>query len=208
MSVQHRDIPNAQLHEPKNIDSASTKEVYLADGAGSGDWRRITDTEMNFADKTKNLFGWNDISDSLYTSGSPRAIVAATRTQLTNNATAAQTDTSRLGTLWNAGSSLFLINDLNAVYSLRVAMKATAAAAAGTPYIMLIELQSDSGSLVFASSTLTMKGGGSINHLHFNTSFYLGSSINNTNLKLFITPDTNTNIYETGFLLSRTYREV
>jgi hypothetical protein len=195
------------LHEPKDINSAATKEVYLADGAGSGDWRRITDTEMSFSDKTKNLFGWNDISDSLYTSGSPRAIVAATRTQLTNNATAVQTDTSRLGALWNTGSSLFLINDLNAVYNLRVSMKATVAAAAGTPYVMLMELQSDSGSLVFASNTLGMKGGGYVNHLNFTTSFYLGSSINNTNLKLFITPDTNTNIYEIGFLLSRTYKE-
>ena len=207
MSIQHRDIPNAQLHEPKDVDSASNKEVYLADGAGSGEWRRITDSEMNYADKTKNLFGWNDISDSLYTSGSPRAIVSATRTQLTNNATAAQTDTTRLGALWNTGSSLFLINDLNAVYDLRISMKATAAAAAGTPYIMLIEIQSDSGSLVFASNTLGMKGGGYVNHLNFTTSFYLGSAINNTNLKVFITPDTATNIYDIGFLLSRTYKE-
>lgn len=207
MSIQHKDIPNAQLHEPKDINSASTKEAYLADGAGSGDWRRITDTEINYADKTKNLFGWNDISDSLYTSGSPRAITAATRTQLTNNGGAVQTDVSRLGALWNTSTNLFLINDLNAFYTLRISMKATAAAAAGTPYIMLVELQSDSGSLVFSGSTLGMKGGGYVNQLNAVVPFYLGSSINNTNLKVFVTPDTNTNIYDIGFVLKRDYKE-
>lgn len=207
MSIQHRNIPNAQLHEPKNVDSAATKEVYLADGAGSGDWRRITDTEINYADKTANLFGWNDISDSLYTSGSPRAIAATTRTQLTNNGGAAQTDTSRLGALWNTGTNLFLINDLNAFYTLRVSMKATAAAAAGTPYIMLVEVQSDSGSLVFYGNTLTMKGGGYVNQLNAVVPFYLGSAINNTNLKVFVTPDTNVNIYDIGFVLQRDYKE-
>lgn len=181
--------------------------VYFADGTGSGAWRAISDVEINYATKANNLFGWNDISDSLYTSGSPRAIAAATRTQLTNNGNAAQSDITRLGALWNTATNLFLINDLNAMYTLRIAMKATAAAAAGTPYIMLVELQSDSGSLVFSGSTLTMKGGGNVNQLTFVVPFYLGSAINNTNLKVFVTPDTNVNIYDIGFVLRREYKE-
>lgn len=207
MAIQHKNIPNAQLHEPKDISAALTKEVYLADGAGSGDWRRITDTEINYADKTKNLFGWNDISDSLYTSGAPRALVATTRTQLTNNGSAVQTDTSRLGAVWNTATNLFLINDLNSAYELRVSMKATVAAAAGTPYIMAIELESATGPLVFTSTTLIMKGGGGINLLSAIFPFYVGSSINNTNVKCYVTADTATNIYDIGFFLRRTYKE-
>lgn len=38
MSIQHAVIPDAQLHEPKGVISASAGEAYLADGAGSGIW--------------------------------------------------------------------------------------------------------------------------------------------------------------------------
>lgn len=41
MSVQHKDIPNAQLHEPKGINSALADTLYVADGLGSGAWRTL-----------------------------------------------------------------------------------------------------------------------------------------------------------------------
>lgn len=39
MAIQHRDIPDAQLHEPKGVASAASGHVYTADGSGSGDWQ-------------------------------------------------------------------------------------------------------------------------------------------------------------------------
>lgn len=36
--VEHVNIPNAQLHEPKGASTASEGMVYVADGAGSGTW--------------------------------------------------------------------------------------------------------------------------------------------------------------------------
>lgn len=41
MSIQHKNIPDAQLHEPKGVASASAGEAYIADGAGSGDWKSV-----------------------------------------------------------------------------------------------------------------------------------------------------------------------
>ncbi len=38
MAVQHRNIPDAQLHEPKGVANATSGTVYTADGSGSGDW--------------------------------------------------------------------------------------------------------------------------------------------------------------------------
>jgi hypothetical protein len=207
MAIQHLNIPDAQLHEAKGVAGAANKNVMFADGAGGSAWRTITESELSYATKANNRFGWNDVADSAYTSGSPRAIASGVRTQLTNNGLAAQTDTSRLGALWNTGTNVLLINDLNAVYEVRIAMKATAAAAVGTPYIMLIELQSATGSLVYAATTLTMKGGGNINSLSFSFPFYVGPDINNANTTIYITPDTNTNIYDIGFFLRRTYKE-
>ena len=38
MTISHKNITNADLHEPKDVSSASVNTVYVADGAGSGDW--------------------------------------------------------------------------------------------------------------------------------------------------------------------------
>ncbi len=38
-SVQHSSLSLTELHEPKGISAASDGDVYVADGAGSGDWQ-------------------------------------------------------------------------------------------------------------------------------------------------------------------------
>lgn len=35
----HKDLPDSELHEPKGVASAALGQVYVADGAGSGDWK-------------------------------------------------------------------------------------------------------------------------------------------------------------------------
>lgn len=40
--VAHASLTGAELHEPKGVDGASAKTVYIADGAGSGDWDILT----------------------------------------------------------------------------------------------------------------------------------------------------------------------
>jgi hypothetical protein len=206
-NIEHVVITDPNIHEPKGVSSAQISTVYKANGTGSGTWSRLTETDLAYSDKTKNIFGWNDIADSLYTSGSPRAISSGVRTQLTNNAAAAQTDTSRLGSLWSTSLNRFDINDINAFYVLRVNCKVTAAAAAGTPYISLFELQSANGPTVILGQTAFIKGGGNVNQMSITLPFYTGSFINNQALTLFVTPDTNINIYDIGFVIQRTYKE-
>ena len=46
MTVQHKDIPDAQRHEPKGASTASTNQVYAADGAGSGTWKKLTSNNL------------------------------------------------------------------------------------------------------------------------------------------------------------------
>lgn len=38
MSVEHKNLTGASLHEPKGVASAADGTVYIADGAGSGAW--------------------------------------------------------------------------------------------------------------------------------------------------------------------------
>lgn len=40
MSIQHLNIPDAQIHEPKGVVSASAGQVYVANGSGSGVWKK------------------------------------------------------------------------------------------------------------------------------------------------------------------------
>jgi hypothetical protein len=162
---------------------------------------------MDYSNPANNLFGWNDIADSQYTSGAPRAITASTRTQVTNNGLGAQTNTTRLGGIWSTVNNEFTINDLNATYLIEVNFKVTAAAAAGTPYIVLLELESDNGPTVIRGETKFIKGGGFVNQLSTNFFIYSGSFINNQPLSVFVTPDTNINAYDFGFVVQRTYKE-
>ncbi len=41
MAIEHKDIVDAQRHEPKGISTAVASTVYIADGAGSGTWQPI-----------------------------------------------------------------------------------------------------------------------------------------------------------------------
>jgi len=38
MTIQHKNITGADLHEPKGVASATVGKVYISDGSGSGDW--------------------------------------------------------------------------------------------------------------------------------------------------------------------------
>lgn len=205
-NIQHKDIPDAQLHEPKGVAVALNKQIYIADGAASGDWRQLTEDDIQFSDKTKNKFGWNDISDNLYTAGAPLAISSGVRTQLPNNGLATQTDTSRLGVIWS--SNQFLVNDLNATYIIRINCRIKAAAAAGTPYMVKFEVESANGPTVISAVDYVIKGGNYENAIAHTTLFYNGPFINNQALKIFVTPDTNITLYQIGFVVQRTYREL
>jgi hypothetical protein len=38
----HKDLTGADLHEPKGTAAAAANNVYVADGAGSGTWKKLT----------------------------------------------------------------------------------------------------------------------------------------------------------------------
>ena len=38
MTIQHKSIPDADLHEPKGVAGATSGTVYKANGSGSGTW--------------------------------------------------------------------------------------------------------------------------------------------------------------------------
>lgn len=53
MAIQHKDITEPNNHEPKGASTAIAEEVYIADGAGSGTWKKPDVHETGWRD----LFG-------------------------------------------------------------------------------------------------------------------------------------------------------
>jgi len=50
MAVEHNTLTDPELHEPKDVASASDGQFYIADGAGSGDWRYIPHSSLYYDD--------------------------------------------------------------------------------------------------------------------------------------------------------------
>ncbi len=88
MSKEHNTITDPEIHEPTGVSTAATGEVYIADGAASGDWTvsggyeyRIIEIDDNTTDdvvllatadfsvgtnymKVDTVAGWSDIEGS------------------------------------------------------------------------------------------------------------------------------------------------
>lgn len=47
MTIQHKNITEADLHEPKGVSLATADTLYVADGAGSGDWIKPTPSSLS-----------------------------------------------------------------------------------------------------------------------------------------------------------------
>jgi hypothetical protein len=64
-NTAHKNITGADLHEPKGAGAASASTVYVADGAGSGTWQKISTSEIDTTFKNSNLvpltFRFDDI---------------------------------------------------------------------------------------------------------------------------------------------------
>lgn len=46
MSIQHKDIPDAQLHEPKGVLTAPVNSFYRASGTGTGAWGKLQSADL------------------------------------------------------------------------------------------------------------------------------------------------------------------
>lgn len=46
--IQHSDLPDELLHEPKGASTASSGQVYIADGAGSGSFQNLEMDNITF----------------------------------------------------------------------------------------------------------------------------------------------------------------
>lgn len=106
--AEHKDLPNSQLHEPKDVSSASSGAVYIADGSGSGTWTRPS--------------AWSFYKDGTYTEASPRTLTADTTYKLTIDGTG-DAQYNGLSTLWDTSDNFALVEGTGYLYDTRLQMK-------------------------------------------------------------------------------------
>jgi len=140
--VEHVNITDPNIHEPKGIASASNGQVYVADGAGSGDWT------------TYNWHGWGFYEDS----GSGTQTFTTTASLIQLDAGAAATEESYLplsirgsGSLWDGTNDHLTPIATGDVYTIRLDLPVTATS--GTPTIITVTV--DQGGLSSISDTIT-----------------------------------------------------
>lgn len=106
--MDHANIPEAGLHEPKGVSTATAGTVYVADGAGSGSWVDPIPTDLP-------RMGWVNYADYA-TSITPQSISATTWTKLTNDTLGAQTVETYLpsgvSSLWDSTNDQLDFTDL------------------------------------------------------------------------------------------------
>ena len=65
MAIQHEDITDPKIHEPKGASTATENEVYVSDGAGSGEWKLIPFASLEEAevrDEIQDMIDNGDIT--------------------------------------------------------------------------------------------------------------------------------------------------
>lgn len=62
--VAHASLTGAELHEPKGIEGAVDRQVYIADGAGSGAWEAPTASDIQVVDSS-NFFTATNVEEVL-----------------------------------------------------------------------------------------------------------------------------------------------
>ena len=77
-TILHNLLATTELHEPKDVATAASGKTYVADGAGSGDWKGLV------------MYGWEDYNNAL----SSQALTSGVWTNLLNDGAGTFTNTA------------------------------------------------------------------------------------------------------------------
>jgi len=93
MAIQHADITDPDIHEPKGVATASLGQIYIADGAGSGTWiNPLPRGFVYFSNIAVPLIitypsVYTKVNASTTASGFPREVTESTTSKLTYTGT-------------------------------------------------------------------------------------------------------------------------
>lgn len=192
---EHRIITDPHIHEPKGISTANEGMIYVADGAGSGNWRYWP-------------FG-KAFYQHAFTSAQ---VINTTPSRLQVNGLGTLTQTSRLpreiagGSLWDTANYKLLPIRQNDVYTLRVDLPVTAESGAVTELGVQFDIGGASSPTNVIMSKFYKVGRSVPYTISFDTTLDVLSSISLSNgIQIFLKTDTGTvTLGNPGLLIAKT----
>ena len=186
MAIEHSAIVDNNIHEPKGVSTATTEQVYVADGASSGSWSNIY---------TQGFEDYNDAT----TTGAPISLaVANTWYDMTNDGAGVFTNTTyRLpgyGAIWNTVTNQFEFNTAGLVVGdtvdIRFDFTVTTSASNDTIKFGMDLGHADPSEYRLELVSRTFKGAGTY-QVVFNAHIYMGDVLTlNNPAKVVVLSDT------------------
>ncbi len=92
MAIEHRNISDPDLHEPKGVATAAANTAYVANGSGSGTWRRMAQGSVYFENISTPYTltypaTYTKVNPTTTASGTGALVTEATTTRLTYTGT-------------------------------------------------------------------------------------------------------------------------
>ena len=177
MSIEHKNIPNAELHECKGASAASVGQLLTATGAGTATFHTPT--------FTRTKMGFVDVGDTATASVPIPLTTAGTFYQLTNNGLGAQSLSTyalpSMASIWNTSTNVFNLSgmSLGDTVDLRVDIEVTTGSA-NNVLTLVLELGVGGTAYQLTIADLNIKTAGTYK-ITRNVNFYIG----NTNTKNF-----------------------
>lgn len=142
---------------------------------------------------------WVSISDGQYTTGSPLAITAGTRTKLTNNAASTIETAQTADEVWDTATNKILVEYLQNTWLLRVDYKLRPTAQGSGRIILELDIGTPLNTILVDPEPL-YKGSGVEQQGYFLLPFYQLSTFQTNGGELYVTPDVGIELYDVTFV--------
>lgn len=207
--VQHTNLTSAQCHEPKHISTSLTSQSGMvitpsSTTAGTSELRQLIFEDLDLAGSTDSeMKPYGLYKDGTYTSGSPRALLASTRTKLTcdgAHAASVEIDMPAGVSLWDTINNEITPEYEEDCYDLRVQFTAEPSS---TNQDVRLELDIGGADPVILSETRPLLRGAAPNDLVFSWPIFCRSTFLANGGEIYVTCSDATDIWDISIYLVR-----
>lgn len=203
-NIQHRDIPDAQRHEPKGISTASANQLYLSDGSASGSW--VAASRMAGT-------GWAQYSNTTYV-GTNALTITSTEVLIpfTTAVSEAQLPISLAGTspsnLFNTSTSTLSFVTTGDLHAITLAFENLSTS--GSPTFIDMTLYGSSNgttyTTVLGKKTIPVLKSGGGQHFVETSLFPVTAPMVSHGARLYLSTNATVNIINLGLITGRVHR--
>jgi hypothetical protein len=211
--VVHRDLSNAELHEPKNIGTAvasdAGKVITPSAVDGVSELRQIDLDEITTTSKRSGNTGWAIYASTAYTSGAKLSIAATTRTKITLNSSGGASTNAYVADgdsdYYNISTGKIMPTAAGDAYDVRLIFSCDVAGS-GVAYV---DADLDIGGAIgiVAQETKVVSKGSSVeNKILLSWPIFCLSTFVSNGGEIYLTPDTNMDFWDFSILITKTHQ--